>query len=396
MKKKKLALVVSHPIQHFCPQYVSFSQNPDIEFKVFFASMLGLKKYLDPNFKQEISWDNLRLEEFQHEFLNGDAVLPSDKFIDAPGLEKALENFQPDILLIYGYFQKLQKRAYKWAHRNKVPLAYISDSELKQKRPWLKSLLKYPFLRRHFKGIDYFLSVGDSNEAFYKNYGVHERQILRMHFPIDLDYYQKAYQTRLHKRESIRQFFQISKSDIVLTVVGKLVNWKSQDHLISALKKLEDQQMFFHLFIIGSGPMEDSLKEQSKTLTKSMVHFPGFVKIGDLPDYYASTDIYIHPAAIEPHSIAVSEAIFMGCPILISSNCGSYGPTDDVQLGKNGFVYEFGNIDQLVSAIETLAREEETRKLFAAYSHQISCAFQQQSHFGIISDLVNKLNAPQK
>ena len=58
----RVALIVSHPIQHFCPQYVSFAKNKDVVFKVFFGSALGLKKYYDPNFKKEISWANLKLD----------------------------------------------------------------------------------------------------------------------------------------------------------------------------------------------------------------------------------------------------------------------------------------------------------------------------------------------
>ena len=60
----RVAIVVSHPIQHFCPQYVSFAKNKNIELKVFFASALGYKKYADANFKKEISWGNLQLEKF--------------------------------------------------------------------------------------------------------------------------------------------------------------------------------------------------------------------------------------------------------------------------------------------------------------------------------------------
>ena len=133
-KKTKIALVVSHPIQHFCPQYVSFAKNTTIEFKVFFASALGLKKYYDENFRKEISWSNLQLNQFNHIFLNGETTASADKSIDAASLDKELTLFKPDIIITYGYFQKLQRRAYHWAIKNKVKLAYISDSELRQTR----------------------------------------------------------------------------------------------------------------------------------------------------------------------------------------------------------------------------------------------------------------------
>ena len=73
--KIRVALVVSHPIQHFCPQYVSFAENINIAFKVFSYFALGLRKYYDPNFKKEISWENLKLDQFDHVRIYGQDYL---------------------------------------------------------------------------------------------------------------------------------------------------------------------------------------------------------------------------------------------------------------------------------------------------------------------------------
>ena len=169
--KPRIALVVSHPIQHFCPQYVSFAKNKNVAFKVFFASALGKEKYFDENFRKEISWGNLQLDKFNHVFLNGDAVVPSDKNIDAVSLEEELVIFKPDIIITYGYFQKLQRRAYRWAIANTVKLAYISDSELRHSRSKLKDFIKQFYVKRYFSKIDYFFTVGDANEEFNKKAG---------------------------------------------------------------------------------------------------------------------------------------------------------------------------------------------------------------------------------
>lgn len=99
-RKPRIALIVSHPIQHFCPQYVSFAENQNIAFKVFFASALGYKKYIDPNFKREIIWGNLNLDRFDHLFLNGEEVIQSDGKIDATSLEQELEFYAPDIIIV--------------------------------------------------------------------------------------------------------------------------------------------------------------------------------------------------------------------------------------------------------------------------------------------------------
>jgi glycosyltransferase involved in cell wall biosynthesis len=80
----------------------------------------------------------------------------------------------------------------------------------------------------------------------------------------------------------------------------------------------------------------------------------------------------------------------MGCPVILSNRCGSYGDEDDVQEGKNGYVFEFGNIEDLAEKIKWLATDDERRKAFADYSHNIGVSFQQKSHFGIIKTLVKE------
>jgi glycosyltransferase involved in cell wall biosynthesis len=383
----KIALVVSHPIQHFCPQYESFAKIDGVEFKVFFASALGYKKYFDKNFQREVSWANVNLHGFNHTFLNGDVALPSDKNLDTPSLDGELASFKPHLLIVYGYFQKFQRRAHRWASGNEVPIAYISDSELRQKRSSWKQLLKYFFLKRYFSSISYFLSVGDANEQFYKYYGVSEDRIVRMHFPIDVVFYRKAFQDRDILRKAVREKYNISENEIVLAVVGKLVPWKNQDHIIQAMQVLEDKGNIFKLLVIGSGEKQEEWARYAKSLKTSQAIFVGFVPPEQLPSYYAACDIYVHPASIEPHSIAISEAIYMGCPIIVSDRSGSHGPNDDVQEGANGFVYPFGDINALANAIKNLAENKERRSMLGKYSHEIAERFQNKAHRGVIDEL---------
>lgn len=391
MKKLRIAIVISHPIQHFCPQYVSFTQNKDVECKVFFASTLGYKTYVDVNFKKEISWTNLQLDKFDHHFLNGDAILQPDKNLDAPTLENELDKYQPSLVFTYGYFQKLQRRAHRWGIKNKIPLAYVSDSELRHKRNKLKEFFKSVYLRNYFSKVDYFLSMGNANEAYYQKNGVPLKKIIRMHYPIDYAAYKNSFPEKRVLGSKIRKQYDLTQEDIVISVVGKLVPWKNQDHIIEAMELLEKEGIYINLFMLGSGEMKDAWELKAKNLKNSKVHFTGFVNIDELPSYYAASDIYVHPASLEPHSVAISEAIFMGCPVILSDRCGSYGAEDDVQEGKNGFVYEYGNIPALVAKIKILAGNKEMRKEFGNYSHSIATSFQQRSHYGMMQVLVNKI-----
>ena len=389
--KIKVALIVSHPVQHFCPQYVSFARHPEIKFKVFFASALGFKKYTDPNFKREISWGNLNLDKFDHCFLNGEVVLPSDASLDAPQLDDQLSVFNPDVVISYGYFQKLQRRAQSWAKRKKIPVAYISDSEMRQHRSLVKRWIKYPLIRKYFSNVTFFLSVGDANEIYYRYYGASQDSIIRMHFPIDIDCYRQAFEQKQALNKRIRDEYSIPENEMVLSVVGKLVPWKNQDHIIEALSLLEKEDIKIHLFILGSGDMLEAWQRKANVLTLSKVYFPGFVPIETLPSYYAATDIYVHPAAVEPHSIAVSEAIYMGCPVILSDRCGSYGENDDVSPSRNGLVYSFGDIAALARSIKALVEDKAARMSYATDSHARAIRFQERSHKLVIDDLISKL-----
>jgi glycosyltransferase involved in cell wall biosynthesis len=211
-----------------------------------------------------------------------------------------------------------------------------------------------------------------------------------MHFPIDIAKYKVQFENRVGLRAETRLKYSISESDVVLAVVGKLVHWKNQDHIIDALVILESQGIFLTLFILGSGETFELCKTKSAVLTRSRVLLPGFVKADELPAYYAATDLYVHPASVEPHSIAVSEAIYMGCPVILSDRCGSYGPSDDVQEGKNGLVYPFGDVGRLAERIKQLL-DPATRESFGRHSHEISSGFQHRAHYQVLELLKEKL-----
>lgn len=385
----KIAVVVSHPIQHFCPQYASWASIQGIDLKVFFGSNLGAVKYIDSNFNKEVKWSNLYLDEFNHEFLNGDNTLQSTPELDAKNLIEKLDEFEPNLLIHYGYFHKLTNRARSWAIKKKIEIAYISDAEHRQKRPLWKEILKFPYLYYFFKKENYFFSVGVANEKYYSFYGVPKSKIKRMHFPIDIRSYDIAFEQKEVLRNIFRNKHNIALNDIAISVVGKLVDWKSQDHLIKLLQLLEESYPVkkINLLIVGSGPMEEKWKELASNIQNNEVHFLGFIDPKDLPAIYAATDIYVHPALIEPHSLSISEAIYMGCPIIIANTSGSWGNDDDVQIGKNGYVYQHGNLNELQDKLLKIIVEKKVEN-FSNYSIEISRKFQQKSHFEILKQLL--------
>lgn len=384
-----IAIVVSHPIQHFCPMYASWAKNKNIKLKIFFASNIGSVTYYDSKFDKKIKWDNLYLDKFDHCFLNGNKTIEVNKHLDANNLESELNYFKPDLVIQYGRIYKFNQRLRKWIRKNNIKSGYISDTENRKKEFFLKRIVKRFIVSSYFKKIDLFLSVGDANEEYYISNGVHRKKILRMNFSIDVINFDYYFAKKDFYRSEFRNLKDIHQSEIVISVVGKLVEWKCQIHLIKALSLIEksNTNKTYHLLIAGSGPAEALLQKESSSLKKNKVHFLGFLNPIQLPKVYAASDIYIHPSLFEPHSLAVTEAIYMGLPVILPHTSGSYGASDDVRIGINGEKYIFGDIQSLASYILTLSNSEKLRKEYQQNSVEISRKQQELCHTKVLQSI---------
>jgi glycosyltransferase involved in cell wall biosynthesis len=378
--------------------YASWAKNEKIKLKVFFASNIGSVAYQDPNFGKEIKWDNLYLDNFDHCFLNGNNTLAVNKNLDAPNLEHELNKFKPDLVIQYGRVNKFNQRLRKWLGENNVKSGYISDSEDRHIENRVKRMFKHLFYSIFFNKIDYFFTVGDANEEFYKNCKVPVEKLIRMNFSIDLFLYQHFRENKQKYGNQFRIENNIPKDVIVISIVGKLIKMKNHLHVIQALKKLEDLQYDkkFHLLIAGSGPSLDSIKKESSCLEKSKVHFLNFVSPDKLPYIYCASDLYIQPSQFERHSLAVSEAIFLGLPVIVPNTSGSYGESDDIQLGINGLIYPVGNIQELADRIMQITKSEEILEKYEKNSLKISNIQQKKCHSEVVNTIVKIFNSKNK
>lgn len=383
MAKPKVGIILSHPIQHFCPKFKSYATSKLFLVKVFFASRIGVEIYHDKDFNTSVKWHDLYLDSYNHMFLNDGAVIPVNESIDAPNLSKQLEIFNPDALLLYGYGKKYQRRAFFWAKKNKKKIIYMSDSELRGQRSFLKKIAKRIILPYYFKNIDVFFTAGNANEEYLLHYKANPGKFVRSSFPINIHFYKQAFIKKNYLKANIRHRYNIKIDEIICSVVGKVISFKGQQDLIKALIILEQVYNLDNivLFIIGSGPMLKGLQNKSVELKKNKIIFTGFVESVSLADYYAATDIYIHPSHFEPHSLSISEASFMGCPLLISDRCGSWGSTDDLQPGKNGITFRTGDVNDLAIKLKTLIENPEKLKIYSKNSIEISHSSQRNIHY---------------
>ena len=100
----RLAVAVSHPIQHFAPWHREIAKIKDVDLRVFFCCDWGVASYLDPEFGVPVCWDTPLLEGYPYEFLPIARRPRRMSFwqLDNPGVEKALERFSPHVVQVFG------------------------------------------------------------------------------------------------------------------------------------------------------------------------------------------------------------------------------------------------------------------------------------------------------
>jgi glycosyltransferase involved in cell wall biosynthesis len=273
--------------------------------------------------------------------------------VSSNSLARRLSEFDPDVVQVYGLFHGISRTAISWAKNRHRRVLYVSDSELRSPTSRLNRLKRRLILPWYFRRIDAFLTVGDSNEAFYRHYGVPSSRLYRCPFPIDDESIQQARAISTHWRDEIRRRYRIPESSPVALCVGKLIPRKSFDHAITAIRELSatSPQQCPYLLIAGDGTEAAVLRKLAGPETSYPIRFAGFVAANELPAYYAASDFLIHPAFHDPHPLAVTEAVMSGLPVIVSDHVGNIGCSDDVRIGLNGFVYPYGDISALTSQI---------------------------------------------
>jgi len=121
--RKNVAIVATHPIQHFVPLYRALARQGSINLRVFFGFPMGVTSYFDEKMKTQISWSMDLLSGYEHEFLEDYTPGTQTSFAhpNSSRLSKRLSAFNPDVVMIYGYSQANALRAIVWAKRKRCP-----------------------------------------------------------------------------------------------------------------------------------------------------------------------------------------------------------------------------------------------------------------------------------
>lgn len=369
----RLAISVSHPIQHFVSFYRALAAHPAIELQVIYGAPIGLKPYFDAEMQTEIAWNMDMTSDYPHCFLDPDKadVEPSFFNLNSPEIGGALNAFQPDAVIIYGYSQMNNLRALGWCIANRVPAMMIGDSELLQPRSGWKEAARRLILPRILGRFSAYLSVGDHNAAFYRSFGAPDDRIFRVPFTIDETAYRAASANREALRSERRASLGIPADAYVALFVGKLSTRKRPGDLLDAVAQLAHRDgRKVHALFAGNG--EELARLQAQAIAENIpASFAGFVNVDVLPSLYAAADVLVHPSRADPHPLICSEAACIGLPMILSDRIGAAGPTDIARPGENAAIFPVGDVDRIATLLGELANDPARHEAMATASRAI-------------------------
>lgn len=372
--KHKLAIVVSHPIQHFVPFYRALAQEPEIDLVVIYCSRIGVEPYFDKAMNTTITWKMDLLGDYEHVFLpEADSITATGpRSVNNPSVGAELMKHAPDVVLIHGYNYITTLLALYWCNRNRVAAMMISDSQLKPLRLSRTRMIKKLLLPHVLRRFDAFLTVGDCNREYYLHYGVPRERLFSSPFTIDEPRYVAAQRNRSALRSACRAELGISDNEVMVLTVGKLSRRKRPSDVIEAARavKAAGNEVNLRFVLAGNGEEMERLQVLVKR-EELPVLLTGFVNVDRLPEHYAAADILLHPAGIEPFGLVVPEACCIGLPLVLSAAVGAIGAKSPARPGENALVFPVGEISAIVECVSGLAQAPIKRAQMASRSLEI-------------------------
>lgn len=173
-----------------------------------------------------------------------------------------------------------------------------------------------------------------------------------------------------------------------ILAVGSMIPMKNYPTLLKAFKYVESRFPEVKLMIIGSGPLEKSIREFAQNLALKNVIFKPYVGEQELGRYYAGCLFIAHVALSEPFGLVPLEAAFYGKPSIVSRDGGisefvedgvnglHVNPHDPVDIAKamisllenEGFISEAG-LKAREKVLKNFTIETSTRNLIHIIMH---------------------------
>lgn len=341
---RRLAIILSHPVQYYSPWFRWLRAHTALEFRVFYLWDFGVTTRRDPQFGTEFKWDVDLLSGYDHEFVPNAARDPgTHHFLGLynPALRDRLAAWQAEAILVFGYAYRTHLSLIA---RPPAPLIFRGDSHLIDQPP---SRVKRFVLSRLFARFAAITYVGQANRDYFRTFGVPEAKLHFAPHCVDAGHFTRTAAVGAEAAR-LRATLGLGARKVVL-FAGKFVPAKQPRELLEAFLALAPADAA--LVFVGDGVLRAELEARAREQPACTVHFLPFANQSEMPARYALADVFALPSRglYETWGLAVNEAMHLGVPCLVSDRVGCQ--RDLVTEGETGWVFRATDPAALQSAL---------------------------------------------
>jgi glycosyltransferase involved in cell wall biosynthesis len=181
------------------------------------------------------------------------------------------------------------------------------------------------------------------------------------------------------------------ESPLRLAVVCRLAPNKRVDHAIRAVKVLQERGTDVRLTVVGTGEVENSLKQLTNDLALTkQVQFAGRLDEAAKDDCLRRAHFLVHTSVREGWGLNVIEANAMGTPAVVYRVGGLVDSTVD---GETGLVTREETPESVAGAIQEISKSPETYSRFRINAWNRAKSLQWEQLLGPTCDWLESLAA---
>jgi glycosyltransferase involved in cell wall biosynthesis len=277
---------------------------------------------------------------------------------------QVMDALGPDVVAVHGWYEMYALIVLAWAADKQVPVVMMSDSAATDFR---RSAPKEWIKRRLVRLAQTGLVGGTVHAAYIIELGMAESCVFKGYDVVDNAYFTRMaglrQSTKRPDRLPGRNYFLASNRFIPKKNLQRLLE------AFAAYSRLAGPQGW-ELVLLGDGDLRPELEQQRIRLgLNSVVHMPGFMQYGDLPDYYAWAGAFVHASTTEQWGLVVNEAMASGLPVLVSERCGC--APDIIENGCNGFTFDPYDVGALANLMLKMSSDDCDRAAMGRASREI-------------------------
>ncbi|WP_080845092.1 glycosyltransferase [Cytobacillus gottheilii] len=167
---------------------------------------------------------------------------------------------------------------------------------------------------------------------------------------------------------SAKQMPYVKESGRLIFSIGRMVQEKGFETLISAAHELRVHYNDIYFIIAGRGPMLEEYRKKVKECgLENVVFFPGFISDQQRAELFTICEMAVFPSIYEPFGIVALEAMTAGKPVIASNTGGLKGI---VQHGSTGLLMNPNDHNSLIEQVSFLLDNREDARMLGVNGKQ--------------------------